>query len=141
MPSTQTLNKEGSGTHGGGSHSELHVFLSTYLCPLQSTLSLKDEIYESVFGASEQLSIEQYQEVFALTGNDVDSRIQQLELYGQSMEDGIRAYRKFANMVPGLAQLSFADSDTLIKGEDDIRPTRTFNFKFSFMFTICFVKC
>ncbi|WAR01479.1 RORAB-like protein [Mya arenaria] len=82
---------------------------------IHNTLTLKEEIYEGVFGSSAPMTTEQFQDIFATTGNDVDSRLQQFEMYGRSMEDGIRLYHAFAERVPGLPELCPADRDSLIK--------------------------
>lgn len=76
----------------------------------------KQEIIEDVFGKSRPVSTEEFRQVFAHTGLDLDERMTQFSMYGQSMEESIRQYKKFAQLVPGFYKLEEEDVNRLIKG-------------------------
>lgn len=77
--------------------------------------SLKQEIFQDVFGPSKSLSTEEYQQVFAETGIDADDRLQQFDMYGRSMESSIMQYSNFVKMVPGFSNMTASDVSFLMK--------------------------
>ncbi|KAL8559362.1 hypothetical protein ACOMHN_045082 [Nucella lapillus] len=68
-----------------------------------------------VFGPLENLSEEDYQEVYQSTGIDVDNRQSFISTLSKVVEDTIHEYIRFAKGIPGFTQLSMKDKITLIK--------------------------
>ncbi|KAL4225726.1 Estrogen receptor [Mactra antiquata] len=83
---------------------------------ISEEFTLKGEIYETVFGRSEDsISTEEHQRIFADTGEDIDNRLSQLNMYGEAMEESISKYISFCELLPGFNTLQQNDQSVLIK--------------------------
>ena len=82
----------------------------------QAEFNRKQEIFEDMFGSSKPVSKEEFKQVYAETGLDIDERMHQFNLYGQSMEESIKQYSQFAHLVPGFYKLADGDVGNLVKG-------------------------
>ncbi|XP_076450740.1 uncharacterized protein LOC143286818 isoform X2 [Babylonia areolata] len=68
-----------------------------------------------VFGPMENLSEEEYQEVYQSTGIDVDNRQTFISTVSKVMEESIHEYIRFVKGIPGFSQLCLNDKTTLIR--------------------------
>jgi len=62
------------------------------------------------------VSTEEFQQIFAETGLDLDDRLTMFNKKGKSMEDTIAQYVNFAKLVPGFKTLNPKDVAKLLKG-------------------------
>lgn len=78
--------------------------------------SLKEEVFGDLFGTqSGVVSTEEYQQIFAETGLDLDDRLTMFNKKGRSMEESIAQYVNFAKLVPGFKTLNPKDVTKLLK--------------------------
>lgn len=78
--------------------------------------TLKEEVFSDLFGTeSHTVSTEEYQQIFAETGLDLDDRLTMFNKKGQSMEEAIAQFVNFAKLVPGFKTLNPKDVSKLLK--------------------------
>nr|KAG5700452.1 hypothetical protein BaRGS_010365 [Batillaria attramentaria] len=70
---------------------------------------------QEVFGIRDTLSAEQYNEVFQVTGLDVDERKKLMEFVAKSIDVFVHGYVTFGKGVPGFSTLSLTDQANLLK--------------------------
>lgn len=93
----------------------------------QEEYSLKEEVFGDLFGKDTlTVSTEEYQQIFAETGLDLDDRLSIFNKKGRSMEENIAQYVNFAKLVPGFKTLNPKDVSKLLKGMYD----SSFNYTF-----------
>ncbi|KAL4225167.1 Estrogen receptor [Mactra antiquata] len=78
---------------------------------------LKHEVFGDLFGTNAgHVSTEEYQQIFAETGLDLDDRLMNFNKKGRAMEENIAQYVNFAKLVPGFKTLNPKDVSKLLKG-------------------------
>ncbi|XP_060592284.1 vitamin D3 receptor-like [Ruditapes philippinarum] len=78
--------------------------------------NLKEEVFGDLFGTQNSfVSTEEYQQIFAETGLDLDDRLTTFNKKGKSMEENIAQYVNFAKLVPGFKALNPKDVSRLLK--------------------------
>ena len=81
---------------------------------------MKQELMGEMFGTTDTLSTEEYQQIFAETGIDLDDRLVLFNKKGASMENTIAQFVNYAKVVPGFKALNPKDVSKLLKGEIQI---------------------
>lgn len=76
---------------------------------------LKQQMFLELFGKPSTLSVEDYQQIFAETGIDLDDRLAHFNLKGKAMEEAIAQYVNFAKIIPGFKNLNPKDVSRLLK--------------------------
>ncbi|XP_045175151.2 vitamin D3 receptor A-like [Mercenaria mercenaria] len=83
---------------------------------LYEQFTLKEEVFGDLFGTQTNfVSTEEYQQIFAETGLDLDDRLTVFNNKGKSMEENIAQYVNFAKLVPGFKTLNPKDVSKLLK--------------------------
>ncbi|XP_070184739.1 vitamin D3 receptor-like [Littorina saxatilis] len=75
----------------------------------------KVQLEEELFGHQNDVSAEEYDQIYRQTGLDIDGRGKVLRHYAQCMERQIRGFVHFAKGVPGFGDLALEDQVSLIK--------------------------
>ena len=73
------------------------------------------QLKKEMFGFQDTLSPEQYDEVFQVTGLDVDERKEHMKFVAKSIDAFVHGYVRFGKGVPGFADLSLNDQANLFK--------------------------
>lgn len=77
--------------------------------------NLKEEVFEDLFGTTGKVSTTEFQQIFAVTGLDLDDRLVLFNQKGKAMEESIAQYVNFAKLVPGFKNLNPKDVSKLLK--------------------------
>ena len=77
---------------------------------------MKQEMLGEMFGTTDNLSTEEYQQIFAETGIDLDDRLVHFNKKGFEMEEYIAQFVNYAKIIPGFKQLNPKDVSKLLKG-------------------------
>lgn len=78
--------------------------------------NLKQEVFSDLFGSeTSAVSTEEFQQIFAETGLDLDDRLTMFNTKGKNMEETIAQYVNFAKLVPGFKTLNPKDVSKLLK--------------------------
>ena len=85
-----------------------------FCCFFQTEFKQKDEVFGDLLNGT--VSTEEFQQIFAETGLDLDDRLTMFNKKGKSMEDTIAQYVNFAKLVPGFKTLNPKDVAKLLKG-------------------------
>ncbi|KAL4225109.1 hypothetical protein ACF0H5_015802 [Mactra antiquata] len=75
----------------------------------------KQSAFESLFGKSNTVSAEEFKQVFAETGIDLDDRLAFFNVKGKLMEEQIAQYVNFGKIVPGFKNINPKDISRLLK--------------------------
>jgi hypothetical protein len=73
-------------------------------------------VFGKLFGIANDVTREEYQQIFAETGIDLDDRLSHFNAKGKSMEDEISQYVNFTKIIPGFKSLHAKDVSNLLKG-------------------------
>ena len=84
--------------------------------PLQKDYTMKQELLGEMFGTTDTLSTEEYQQIFAETGIDLDDRLTHFNRKGKEMEHYIAQFVNYAKIIPGFKSLNPKDVSKLLKG-------------------------
>lgn len=76
---------------------------------------VKKEVFDDLFGQSGTISTEEFQQIFAETGIDLDDRLQAFNEKGRSMEESIAQFVNYAKIIPGFKHLNPKDVSRLLK--------------------------
>ena len=79
-------------------------------------LKSKAEVFNQISGPSRTISTEEYQQIFAETGLDLDDRLASFNEKGGQMEKYIAQYVNFVKIIPGFRELCSSDVAKLVKG-------------------------
>ncbi len=71
---------------------------------------------EEIFGPLPVLDADAYEEIYTMTGLDVDGRREALKRHLPQIEAGIKRYVNFAKLIPGFRDLPVEDQIALVKG-------------------------
>lgn len=75
----------------------------------------KEEAFGRLFGNVGTVSTDEYQQIFAETGIDLDDRLAHFNSKGKTMEESIAQYVNFAKIIPGFKNLNPKDVSNLLK--------------------------
>lgn len=78
--------------------------------------TMKQDLLGEMFGTTDNLSTEEYQQIFAETGIDLDDRLVHFNKKGFEMEEYISQFVNYAKIIPGFKQLNPKDVSKLLKG-------------------------
>ena len=73
-------------------------------------------MFGEMFGTTDNLSTEEYQQIFAETGIDLDDRLVHFNRKGEMMESNIAQFVNYAKIIPGFKALNPKDVSKLLKG-------------------------
>lgn len=76
----------------------------------------KQEMFDEMFGTTDTLSTEEFQQIFAETGIDLDDRLVHFNKKGCEMEEYIAQFVNYAKIIPGFKSLNPKDVSKLLKG-------------------------
>lgn len=73
-------------------------------------------MFGKLFGNTKEVTREEYQQIFAETGIDLDDRMTHFNAKGKTMEEEISQYVNFTKIIPGFKSLHPKDVSNLLKG-------------------------
>lgn len=76
---------------------------------------MKQKMFNELFGKPNTVTTEEYQQIFAETGIDLDDRLSHFNTKGKAMEEAIAQYVNFAKIIPGFKNLNPKDVSQLLK--------------------------
>lgn len=87
----------------------------------QADYEAKQTAFQNLFGTPGTVSAEEFKQVFAETGIDLDDRLSHFNEKGKLMEESIARYVNFGKVVPGFKNINPKDVSRLLKGEFHIQ--------------------
>jgi len=95
----------------------ISIISSALVCfVFKEELKSKAEVFNQISGPSRTISTEEYQQIFAETGLDLDDRLASFNEKGGQMEKYIAQYVNFVKIIPGFRELCSSDVAKLVKG-------------------------